>query len=141
MIEIRPWLFQGTYRDTMNLQLLHTHNIKAMLHLAENVRHPGIATLYLAIDDGVPIPQKTIKKGIDFVLAQRPGPILIACGAGISRSTTFTAAVLKLTTAHMTLRAALKDIQHKHPIASPHPHVWQSMCVYFDERFNIDDLL
>ena len=140
MIKIRLWLYQGNYRDTINLSLLQAYNIKAMLHLADNVRQPNIETLYLPIEDGESIPTHYIKQGIDFVLQHRPGPVLIACGAGISRSTTFTAAILKITE-KIALKTALHEIYNIYPDAQSHPAVWQSMCDYFGEPFDIDDAL
>ncbi len=139
MIKIREWLYQGKYRDTIDLELLQKHNIQAILHLAENVQHPNIETLYIPIEDGYPIPDHYIQQGVDFVLAHQTQPVLIACGAGISRSSTYTAAVLKMTE-NLALTEALIDIRQKHPHALPHPLVWQSLCKYYDEPFKIEDL-
>lgn len=140
MIQIRPWLYHGKYRDTINAELMYNRKIKAILHLADNVQHAGIETLYIPIDDGEPIPQHFIKEGLDFVMRYHPQTILIACGAGISRSTTFTAGALKLTE-NLSLLDALQEIKALHDMAMPHPAVWQSMCEYFGEPFNINDVL
>lgn len=139
MLEVRPWLYQGKYRDTINLALLQRHNIKAILHLAEYVKQPGIETLYIPIEDGYPIPAYYIEEGIKFVMQYHPQNVLIACGAGISRSTTYTVAILKETEG-LSLPDALQDIKSKHDFALPHPEVWQSLCEYYGEPFNIEDL-
>lgn len=61
MHKIRDWLFIGKYRETLSLPLLHSYHIEAMLHLVENVQHDGIETLYLPIDDGVPVKHDILK--------------------------------------------------------------------------------
>jgi protein-tyrosine phosphatase len=97
MNQIRLWLYIGKYSDTTNLSLLEFHQIGAMLQLAELVEHPGIISLYLNVDDGVSLPEPLLKEGIEFVKAQKGQgwKIMVSCGAGISRSTTFAIAVLK----------------------------------------------
>ena len=139
MLEVRDWLYQGKYSDTINLPLLQRHHIKAILHLAEDVRQPDIETLYIPIEDGEPISAKHIETGINFVLRYQPQHVLIACGAGISRSTSYTAAVLKETEG-LSLKDALADIRRKYPSALPHPMVWHSLCTFYGESFNIEDL-
>lgn len=139
MIKIRDWLYQGKYRDTIDLALLRKYNIQAILHLAENVQHPNIETRYIPIEDGHPIPHHYIQEGVDFVLSYRPQPVLISCGAGLSRSFTYTAAVLKLTE-NLSLKDALADIRANHPWALPHHLVWRLVCEFYDEPFSIEDL-
>ena len=97
MNQIRPWLYIGKYRETRDYRLLTAHGITAMLLLAELVEHPGITSLYLAVEDGEPLPHEMLTKGVDFVKAQKAAgqTILVACGAGISRSASFAAAALK----------------------------------------------
>src|SRR4051794_36253601 len=88
---IRPWLHVGKYRDTLNRSLLGSYQIGAMLQLAEHVPHPQIATLYLPVEDGVPLAGDLLQRGGAFAhTAHQQGQnVLIACGAGISRSVTF----------------------------------------------------
>lgn len=139
MLQVRDWLYQGKYSDTINLDLLRQHNIRAILHLAEYVQQPDIETLYLPVEDGEPIPEKYIQQGVAFVMNYHPSNVLIACGAGISRSSSFTAAVLK-THEGLTLKEALIDIRRKYSHAQPHPVVWQSLCKFYNEPFAIEDL-
>ena len=116
MNKIRPWLYIGKYRDTLNTHLLSAYNIKAMLQLAELVEYPNITSLYLPVDDGVPLPDALLRQG----------------GAGISRSTAFAIAALKETEG-MTLLEALRLVKRYHPIAMPHPAIWDSLCAYYGE--------
>jgi len=120
MHKIRDWLYIGKYRETVNRVLLNSYHIGAMLHLAEDVRHDGIKTLYLGIDDGVPVKHEILKQGIDFLVEQKAqGKILLsACGAGISRSTTFAIGVL-MHEEKIDIWEAYQAILDHHPDALP----------------------
>lgn len=120
MHKIRDWLYIGKYRETLSRQLLNSYNIGAMLHLAEDVRHDGIETLYLGIDDGIPVRQEILKQGIDFLCEQKAqGKILLsACGAGISRSTTFAMGVL-MNDENLDIWEAYQAVLDHHPDALP----------------------
>jgi predicted protein tyrosine phosphatase len=141
MDAIRPWLYVGKYRETLNASLLAARNISAMLHLAEKVTHPRITTLYLPVDDGVPIPEHLLRQGVDFVLSakQRGQTVLIACGAGTSRSTAFAVAVLKQAE-DLSLPQALRVVSLHHPGTLPHPEIWRSLCSYYHEDVPILDM-
>ncbi|MFZ4547704.1 MAG: hypothetical protein ACOYN4_09730 [Bacteroidales bacterium] len=86
MNQIRPWLFIGKYRETLDIELLKIHGIGSMLQLAELVEQPQIQSLYLAVDDGIALPYEMLKAGIEFIKTnQNEGrKVLVACGAGIS---------------------------------------------------------
>jgi hypothetical protein len=71
MNEIRPWLYVGKYRETLDSYLLGLHRIDAMLQLAEAVRQPGIVSLFLPVEDGEPLPVDLLRRGVDFVLNKR----------------------------------------------------------------------
>ena len=58
--------------------------------------------------------------------------ILIACGAGQSRSVAFAIAVLK-ETEDLPLLAAWQEVKQRHPEALPHTALWDSLCRYYDE--------
>ena len=97
MDEIRPWLFIGAYRDTKNQWYLNLKNIRAMLQLAELVEQPNIISLYLPVEDLAPISSEHIRQGVDFIRQHKAknNRILVACGAGINRASSFCAAALK----------------------------------------------
>ena len=134
MNQIRPWLYIGKYRETRDYRLLTAHGITAMLLLAELVEHPGITSLYLAVEDGEPLPHEMLIKGVDFVKAQKAAgqTILVACGAGISRSASFAAAALKEIEG-ISLREAIHIVKQAHPDSLPHYKLWQSLCDYYNE--------
>jgi protein-tyrosine phosphatase len=134
MNEIRPWLFIGKYRNTLDPVSLEFHGIDAMLQLAEAVKQPGIASLYLPVEDGEPLPFHLLRQGVDFVLSEkRQGhTVLIACGAGQSRSVVFAITALK-ETENLSLLTAWQEVKRQHPEALPHMALWESLCNYYDE--------
>jgi hypothetical protein len=142
MIQIRPWLFVGRYQDTRYLSWLTAKNIGAMLQLAEQVDQPGISVLYLPVDDGRPILEEHLRKGLIFVQIQKQlgKNVLIACGAGQSRSVAFATAALKQEEG-IGLLDALKVIRECHPEALPHPELWESLCLYFGEPVSVREMM
>ncbi|MBE7550547.1 MAG: dual specificity protein phosphatase family protein [Anaerolineales bacterium] len=142
MDRIRPWLYIGKYRDTLNPNFLAATRIEAMLQLAELVEHPGIVSLYLPIEDFQPIPPDLLRQGVDFVRAekQRDQRVLIACGAGINRSTAFAVAALREEEG-LGLLDAFRAVKRVHPEAMPHPPIWASLCEYYQEDFPFEKLI
>ena len=134
MDEIRPWLFIGAYRDTKNQRYLNLKNIQAMLQLAELVEQPNIVSLYLPVEDLAPISSVHIRQGVDFIREHKAkgNCVLVACGAGINRSSSFCAAVLKEEEG-LSLFEAFKEVKRLHPESMPHKPVWESLCNYYDE--------
>ncbi len=140
MDEIRPWLYIGKYRDTKDRDLLAYHKIDAMLQFAEEIKQPGIETLYLPVDDGVPIFPEYLQKGIKFTFDQKGlgHRVLISCGAGMSRSSAFVVASLVLDE-KLSLLDALIEVKHYHPDTMIHPALWTSLCEYFGEKVSYQD--
>lgn len=134
MFTVRPWLYIGKHRDAENLPQLQAYQIRAMLQLEEPVEQPGIHTLYLPVQDGVPVPESDYRRGIRFILLEHQlgRNVLIACAAGISRSITFAIAALKETEGS-SLLSAYEEIVQAHSMALPHPALWQSLCAYYQE--------
>jgi protein-tyrosine phosphatase len=135
MNTIRNWLYIGKYRDTFDATLLAAHKIGAMLQLAEAVKHPSIESLYLPVEDGVPLADHHLRQGIDFMLGQKRlgRNVLVACGAGMSRSAAFAVAVLKEDEG-LGLLDALRAVKSHHPDTMIHPVLWESLCVYYREN-------
>jgi protein-tyrosine phosphatase len=134
MDEIRSWLYIGKYRETLDKSYLDFKSIKAMLQLAERVEQKGINTLFLPVQDLGPTSPDLIRRGVDFVLAEKEkgNKILVACGAGINRSTAFCMAALKEAEG-LSLWEAFKEIKRRHPESMPHEPVWESFCRYYNE--------
>jgi protein-tyrosine phosphatase len=141
MWQITDNLFVGRYRDTVNLALLRAHDIEAMLQLAARIEQPGIEVLYLDVEDGEPLPAEKLRQGVSFVRDQFAAGrrVLIACGAGISRSVTFAIAVLHEEEG-ISLLNAFHDIHSIHPDALPHYRLWHSLCEYYHEKVPLERL-
>ncbi|MCP4403792.1 MAG: dual specificity protein phosphatase family protein [bacterium] len=142
MDAIRSWLCVGKYRETLDEENLMALKIGAVLQLAEAIAYTRINALYLPVDDGIAIPEQYIRSGVAFVLeAKRSGQqILIACGAGISRSAAFAVAILK-EAEDISLVTALRAVQSAHHESLPHPAVWESLCTYYQEDVPFDEVL
>lgn len=142
MQRIRDWLFIGRYRDTLDKELLDAYNIGAMLQLAEAIKQPDIASLYLPVEDGLPLSPQLLQQGIHFILdeKQRGQIILVACGADQSRSVIFTVAALKEVEG-LGLLGALREVKDQHPEAMPHPALWASLCAYYHVNVPFQNVL
>jgi protein-tyrosine phosphatase len=134
MDQIRPWLFIGSHRETNNLSYLTFKSIRAMLQLAEKVEQPGITSLYLPVEDLAPISGEHIRQGVDFIKEHKAkgNRVLVACGAGINRSSAFSTAALKEEEG-LSLFEAFKEVKRCHPESMPHEPVWESLCKYYNE--------
>lgn len=134
MYPIRPWLYVGKFRETLDYNLLYRTYIGAMLQLAESVQHPGISSLYIPIEDGQSLSFDDLRRGIEFVRSEkaRSNNVLIACGAGLSRGVSFAIAAIK-EEENLSLLDAFLQIQAQHPQARPHLELWKSLCDYYSE--------
>jgi protein-tyrosine phosphatase len=142
MDEIRPWLYIGRYSDTHDKEHLDFNSIQAMLQLAAPVHHAGITSLYLPVKDMSPISDHFFKDGVDFVRGEKEKgrKILVACAAGINRSTAFCIASLKEIEG-LSLLDAFKEIKKNHSHSMPQEMVWESLCNYYNEETSYIDLL
>jgi hypothetical protein len=142
MYAIRPWLLVGRYAETRDPARLGAAGVGAMLHLAEAVSQPGVASLYLPVDDGAPIPHAALDEGLAFVRRAREHGhvVLVACGAGTSRSVAFAAAALKEAEG-MGVLDAVWAVRARHPDAQPHYRLLASLCEYFGEPASTDALV
>ncbi len=138
MNKIRDWLYVGKYVHTANLNLLKRANISAMLQLAEHVKQPQVDTLYLPVDDGVALPDGALKKGVSFIRAHKllGNVVLVACGAGISRSVTFAMAAM-IEEEKLTFADAYREIFAVHPDAMPNPFLCESLSAYYDFGYDL----
>ncbi|MEQ9355343.1 MAG: hypothetical protein RIG63_06500 [Coleofasciculus chthonoplastes F3-SA18-01] len=68
---IRPWLYVGNYRESLNYDLLYSCQIGAMLHLAEDVQQPNIVSRYIPVEDGQPLPFEQLKAGVEFARQEK----------------------------------------------------------------------
>ncbi len=135
MILIRSGLYIGKAVETYDRDLLARERIDAMLQLAAYSPQPGIESLHIDIDDGVPLSPINLADGVAFIQRHQANDdnVLVACGAGISRSSTFVIASLK-EAEDLGLLAAFCEVAARHPAALPHPALWKSLCTYYSEN-------
>lgn len=102
--------------------------------MAEKVEQPNIVSLYLPVEDFAPLQPELLRRGIDFIREQKQNGrrILVACAAGINRSSAFCAATIKEEEG-LSLFDAFKEVKKKHPESLPHEPVWESLCKFYDE--------
>lgn len=141
MNRVRNWLYIGKYRETLDLSYLSAYKIDAMLQFAEHVAQPGIESLYLPVEDGIPLPTYYLRQGVDFIANQKSlgKRTLVACGAGMSRSAAFVVAALK-EDEHLSLRDALQIVKKCHSMTMIHPKLWLSLCVFYQEEILLHDI-
>jgi Dual specificity phosphatase, catalytic domain len=134
MNAIRDWFYIGKYSDTVDSALLRSQGIGAILELAEVVKHADVECLFLPVEDGVHLSSRLLREGVGFVVNQKrfDRKVLIACGAGKSRSVAFAVAVLKEDEG-LPLLEALRAVKSHHPETMLHPALWESLCAYYQE--------
>lgn len=134
MDAIRPWLYIGKYRDTIAFSSLQAAQIHVVLSFAEPVTHPTILCHHLAVEDGVPLNRDLLQTGLGYIREAHSHNqrILVACGAGISRSATFAIAALK-EAEQVSLLEAAQAVHKARPSILPHYALWQSLCTHYNE--------
>lgn len=138
MQQIRDWLYIGKYAETRRLDFLQRANISAMLQLAEYVPQSNIETLFIPVEDGVSLFHPRIKKGVSFVREQKAlgKTVLVACGAGQSRSVTFGIAAL-MEEENLGLFDAYYEIYLRHRGAEPHHELILSLTSYYGKPMEL----
>ncbi|HKI52929.1 MAG TPA: dual specificity protein phosphatase, partial [Anaerolineales bacterium] len=135
-------LFIGKYRDTLQPAYLHSKSIQAMLQLADKVEQSGITSLYLPVEDFAPLKFDLLEQGIAFIKEHKElgHSVLVACGAGINRSSIFCAAALKEEEG-LSLFDSFKEVKKLHSESMPNKPVWESLCKYYKETIPYLDIM
>jgi hypothetical protein len=136
-------LYIGSYRATYHAAALRAAGITNVLKLYGDIPDfpEDFNTFENALDDGKYIPDGVLARGVRFVLDRLEAgqPVLVVCGAGISRSSTFVLAAL-VERGH-DLRAAYCLLRRQHPEAQPHPNLWQSLITHYTLDYTLADVL
>lgn len=66
--------------------------------------------------------------------------MLVTCGRGVSRSATFAIAALKEAEG-IALPDALRAVVAAHRETRPHIALWKSLCAYYNEPFDLKEML
>lgn len=141
MKTIRPWLSIGTYEETLHRATLDDAGIDAMLVLHREVEHEGLPSLYIPVEEGYALALHDLKRGIDFMLEHKDAGdhVMVACGAGISRSVTFAVGALAAAEG-LTLVDSFSQIRKLHERAMPDELHWATLNRMFEESVDFWDL-
>ncbi len=93
------------------------------------------------VEDGALIPADRLRRGADFVVEQVNAgrPVLVMCGAGISRSSIFVLAAL--VQRGYDLHDAFVLLREKHFEATPHPNLWLSLISCYNLPYTLPEVL
>lgn len=93
-----------------------------------------------ALPDGVFLNLEQLERGVAFVKEQVDSDktVLVQCGAGISRSSTFVLAYL--VDRGYDLPEAWELLKAQHEQANPHPELWRSLISHYDLPYTLDDI-
>lgn len=91
--------------------------------------------------DGQRVPDEALRRGVDFVNEQVAAgrSVLVQCGAGISRSSTFVLAYL--IEAGYDLHDAFILLKSKHSASWPLPAMWNTLIEYYQLQHHLNDVL
>ncbi len=136
-------VYISSWRATQHIEYLREHGITNVLKLYEDDPYfPGdFNTLENVLADGEPIPAETLRRGVQFVQEQVKAqhPVLVMCGAGISRSSTFVLAYL-IENGHGA-HDAFRLLRRAHPPAAPHFALWLSLFEHYHLDYQLRDVL
>ena len=139
---ITPDLAIGSaYYDSDKAEL-DSHGIRAVLQLYEGHEDWPVHwhALHLPISDGQAAPCETLRRGCDFVQAERRAgrKTLVACLMGQSRSSTLVLACL-LADGYAPADA-WRLLKGRHPNAYPHPILLQSLLECYGVALTVAEL-
>ncbi len=122
MYRIRDWLYIGKYAQTRVREVLDNNGITAMLQLAAPIGYDDIPMLFIPMQDGAPLILDQLESSLTFIREHKAAGhcILVACGAGVSRSVLVSMAAL-MEHEGLALFDAYRAIYAEHPSAKPSP--------------------
>ena len=141
MNQVLDWLYVGSVEDAEDYAELQRAGIKAVLTLAWPIQHPDIAVKRVYFEDGEPIPDEVFCETLSFVRQQRRlgRKVLIACSAGVSRSSAIAIAVLHELEGY-PLVEAFRTVLGKVHLAYPHQVIWNSVCRFYGQWVTTNDV-
>jgi hypothetical protein len=136
-------LYISGWRATMYADYLRQAEITHVLKLYAGIPYfpDDFDVVELGIQNGDPVPPDAFDSGVLFVVGHLNAgrPVLVLCGAGINRSSTFVLA--SLVARGYDLHAAFTLLRQRHPQATPHPRLWESLIQHFHLPYTLDDAL
>jgi hypothetical protein len=140
------WIALGGRADVFDQRELERAGIRAVLQLYGPEPDPlafpfAEEVLSLFVIDGQPIEPSDLREGVEFIRTQRTAgrPVLVTCGAGMSRSPSFLAAYLH--EEGTELGEAFARILRRRPRVLPHPELLRSLVDYYALPMSAEELL
>lgn len=141
MYRIRDWLYLGKYAQTRVRTVLDNNGITAMLQLASPIGYEDIPMLFIPMEDSAPLLKDHVEAGLQFIRDHKAAGhrILVACGAGISRSVVMAMAALREHEG-LTLFEAYRAVYEKHPAAKPNHDLVLALAKYYGIDMDLLDV-
>jgi dual specificity phosphatase 12 len=131
------------WRATQQLADLRQAQITNILKLYESDPYfpQDFNVLENTLTDGERVPESILYSGVRFIHEQVDAgrPVLVMCGAGMSRSATFVLAYM-LEKGHQ-LPDAFRLLRKAHPVAAPHFEMWLSLFEHYKLPYGLNDAL
>jgi hypothetical protein len=136
-------VYIGGWRATkFPIELRASHVVHVLKLYPDEPLWPGDFTvLEHSIEDGAPISATQMQIGVEFISRNIDDGkrVLVQCGAGISRSSTFVLAYLLAR--DYDLRTAWALLRDCHPLANPHPQLWESLIANYGLRYTLQEVM
>ncbi len=93
------------------------------------------------LNDGEFVPRQQMMRGVNFIRETRAADrqVLVVCGAGVSRSSTFVLAYLL--ECGYDLRDAWRLLRAHHPEACPAQQMWASLLAHYEPPYSMNDVV
>ncbi len=93
------------------------------------------------LNDGEFVPRRQMMRGVTFIREARAADrqVLVVCGAGVSRSSTFVLAYLL--ECGYDLHDAWRLLRARHPEASPAQQMWASLLAHYELPYSMNDVV
>jgi hypothetical protein len=131
------------WRATLYADYLRKAKITNVLKLYSSIPHfpSDFNTLENVIDDSELIPAEKLQCGTEYILehVNAESPVLVMCGRGVNRSSTFVLAYL--VARGNDLHDAFRLLRERHKEATPHPIMWESLIQYFKLDYTVEEAL
>lgn len=134
--QITERIFIGDQNDGQNLDALRQMGINCVMNatgVSDNLSgSPDFRYIRMNQEDGQPIPKATITSFLTFmetIMTDPKAKVLIHCGAGVSRASSFT--ICWLMTCGFGWEEAEALVKLKRDIIAPHPVLKESILEYY----------
>lgn len=141
--EVVEGLYIGGTDAIAFAEALRAAGVSRVLRLSPHEQHwpDDFVVFDNALEDNAVVPQGHFERGVSFIREQRDAghKVLVACWAGVSRSSTFVLAYL-VSALGYDLREAWERLRARHRRSWPAPEMWASLLAHYDLPYTMDDV-